>query len=157
MRAITVYLTIVLTLALAHCQWSQDRHLSRQVRPAELIGKWTMTQQSVGDLRAAGLKANVDPLQHTITINADGTCYFHTFPSAAAAGGHITPAVEGPCRWRLLQDAEDQSLLINMRLPRRWQRVTSFLRTMVPWCFGRSPTILIPGAMSNTRRTDARR
>ena len=114
MRAITVYLTIVLTLALAHCQWSQDRHLSRQVRPAELIGKWTMTQQSVGDLRAAGLKANVDPLQHTITINADGTCYFHTFPSAAAAGGHITPAVEGPCRWRLLQDAEDQSLLINI-------------------------------------------
>ena len=127
MRALTVYRTIVLTLAFAHCQRSQDRHLSRRVRPAELIGKWTMTQHSVvGDLAAAGLNARVDPLQHTITINADGTCYFHTFPSAGVSAGHISLAIEGPCRWRLLQDAEDQSLLINMRLPRRWQRVTSF-------------------------------
>jgi hypothetical protein len=110
-RTIVIAASIAMTLLVASCQRTEDRHLDRQVRPAELVGTWTMTQGSVRDI---GVSSPIDPLQHTITIRADDTCHFHTFPSALTSVGSLNPVLDGECRWRLRNVTGRQTLLLDI-------------------------------------------
>lgn len=116
MRKLTAVLigAAVSAAFLATCQRSEDRHLKRRIEPNDLVGRWVMKSTSAKDLADVGYTAPIDPLQHTIAIDGDGTCQFHTFPSALTADGRANSLIDRRCRWSLREVVGRQVLLLDL-------------------------------------------
>ena len=94
----TLAVAVVTTLAL-RCQHAEHRYLDRDVRPAELVGEWIATPETVRVLRDEWrLTEHTDSASNRITVRADGTCLVRTHLGPRPPTYHT---LDDGCRWKL--------------------------------------------------------
>jgi hypothetical protein len=59
---------------LASCQFSENRYLTRLVKPEELVGSWQATEFGIKSLRDVGVRDHLSVEAHTLVFKADGSC-----------------------------------------------------------------------------------
>jgi hypothetical protein len=94
-------LILLIAAAVAGCSRSENRYLRREVRPEEVVGRWTLSPDSAQTITNNGYSGSIDPSQLNIDIRADGTCHFHTFTSVIRSGVPPSGPVNAECRWRI--------------------------------------------------------
>ena len=88
---------------LAGCQFSENRYLTRPVKPGELVGTWRATEFAIKSLRDVGVREHLTVQEHTLVLRPDGSCSIQTVMNMP---GFLSEAAdyrtyETGCRWRL--------------------------------------------------------
>jgi len=112
MRTISLY--VIAGVIAAGCQHSENRYLDREVAASEMTGVWRLTPDAVKDLRDVGYTAPLDPRANEITLDADGSCRFHTLRTVLLPDGKPAPPIDAPCRWTL-RNVGHQAVMIDLQ------------------------------------------
>lgn len=99
-----VRLLLVASLAaslLASCQFSENRYLTRLVKPEELIGSWQATELAIKSLRDVGVQDHLSVQDHTLEFKADGSCSIRAIVNMPDQGRVEYQTYPTGCRWRL--------------------------------------------------------
>jgi hypothetical protein len=102
---------LIAVLALAACQYSENRHLKREVSRSELIGSWIATPFAIQSLRDAGSPDHLALDDHKMVLRPDGTCSLRT-----TFGLPFTPyyrVYDQGCSWNL-GNVGEQSLIFTL-------------------------------------------
>ncbi|PYS55576.1 MAG: hypothetical protein DMG13_03505 [Acidobacteria bacterium] len=86
---------------LASCQFSENRYLTRLVKPEELIGSWRATEFAIKSLRDVGVREHLSVQDHTVVLKADGSCSIQTIVNMPDEGRVDYRTYLTGCRWRL--------------------------------------------------------
>lgn len=98
------YLAVLLiTVILAACQFSGNRHLTRKVRSAELIGNWQATEFGIKSLRQMGVRDHLAVRDHSMTLRADGSCELRTIMNMPLLENAEYRTYDAGCRWRIVE------------------------------------------------------
>jgi hypothetical protein len=92
---------LVLLLALAACQFSENRYLTRAVSAGELVGSWRATEFAIKSLRDVGVRDHLRIEEHTIVLSPDGSCSVRTVMNMPVFGAADYRTYDSGCRWRL--------------------------------------------------------
>ena len=88
---------------LSGCQFSENRYLTRPVKPGEAVGTWRATEYAIKSLREVGVREHLTVQEHKLVLRPDGVLldpdrHEHT----GFFGGRRLPDVpDTGCRWRL--------------------------------------------------------
>ena len=101
-------LVVVLVISAA-CQFSEDRYLRRTVTAEELVGNWRATELAIKSLRDIGVRNHLAVGEHTLVLNADGSCSIQTIMNIPAPPFTGVSPADAPdyrtysagCRWEL--------------------------------------------------------
>jgi len=98
MKQVTLLLVASL---LASCQFSEDRYLTRLVKPDELIGSWQATEFAIKSLLDVGVRDHLSVQDHTLVFKADGSCSIRAIVNMPDQGRVEYQTYLTGCRWRL--------------------------------------------------------
>jgi hypothetical protein len=91
----------VFVVAAVGCQFSENRYLTREVRPDELVGTWRATEFAIKSLRDLGVDDHLTVNEHAIVLRADGSCSIRTIMNLPIDGPADYRTYDSGCRWRL--------------------------------------------------------
>jgi hypothetical protein len=107
----------VATATCAACLWNSPPHksLARALESSEIVGTWSITQDSLGDYKAEGLSKYATQEAHRLEFREDGTCSVDTLLGGTMLGQPAQASM--PCRWRVVpqRDGPSVSLTIEVR------------------------------------------
>jgi len=107
-------LTLFLVMSLfAACQFSENRYLTRLVKPEELIGSWQATEFAIKSLRDVGVRDHLSVQDHTLVLKADGSCSIRAILNMPVEGRIDYRIYRTDCRWRL-RNIGHQTLELNL-------------------------------------------
>ncbi|CAG0926812.1 hypothetical protein PLCT1_00175 [Planctomycetaceae bacterium] len=113
----SIALALVALFSLSSCQYAEDRYLRREVRAAELLGRWQVTDYGLRSLAAVGHRLHLSKAEHMLFFAADGTCNFQSFVDPTREGSLPTQVylpVPVPCRWVLSSAPPRQQLTLSV-------------------------------------------
>ena len=87
---------------LSGCQFSENRYLTRPVKPGEVVGTWRATEFAIKSLREVGVREHLTVSEHKLVLRPDGSCSIQTvmnMPVFSEAADYRT--YDTGCRWRL--------------------------------------------------------
>jgi hypothetical protein len=94
---------LILAIALAGCQFSENRHAKRTVQAEEVAGRWTLTAYGLKSLQDVGVDAQLLREPHVLDLRANRTCAVRTV--FGLPGGPVAyRTYESGCSWRLGDD-----------------------------------------------------
>jgi hypothetical protein len=83
--------------------------LSRAVKPEELVGRWRATEYAIKSMRDVGVRNHLDVQDHTLVLNADGSCSIKPIMNMPPLGEPVDyRAYDTGCRWRLDSDTHQR-------------------------------------------------
>lgn len=123
MRRVALPVLLVISTA---CQFSEDRYVRRTITADELIGSWRATEFAIKSLRDIGVLDHLTASEHTLVLNADGSCSIQTIMNIPAPPFTNLSPPDGPdyrtygtgCRWEL-GDLRHQALVFDLD-PKPW-------------------------------------
>ena len=86
---------------LAGCQFSENRYLTRPVKPGELVGTWRATEFAIKRLRDVGVREHLTVQEHKLVLRPDGSCSIQTVMNMPVMEAADYRTYETGCRWRL--------------------------------------------------------
>ena len=88
-------------MILAACQFSENRYLARAVKSEELVGRWRATEFAIKCLRDVGVRDHLTVQEHTLVLNADGSCSVQTIMNVPVLEPTDYRTYSTGCRWQL--------------------------------------------------------
>lgn len=113
-RGMRPALIAVLAIWLTGCQYSEDRHLKRNVKAEELAGHWQATESAIESLREIGITERLSVASHQLHLSTDGTCRLRTFVNVPIPEPPDYQEYDSGCKWRILGDAPLQNLQFDL-------------------------------------------
>ena len=97
---------------LSGCQFSENRYLTRPVRPGELVGTWRATEFAIKSLRDVGVREHLTVQDHTLVLRPDGSCSITTVMNMPVFDSEAADyrTYDTGCRWRLGGETGRQTL-----------------------------------------------
>src|SRR5437588_1487723 len=108
---------LFVTAAVAGCSRSENRYLKREVRPDEVVGRWTLRPDAAQTISSNGYAGSIDPSQLSIDIRPDGTCHFHTFTSVVRSAVPPSGPVNAECRWSIARSKRHELAILRQFTP----------------------------------------
>ena len=93
--------SLPILVVLAGCQFAENRYLARAVRSEELVGTWQATEFAIKSLRSVGVRDHLSRREHTLVLNADGSCSIRTILNMPGLEAPDYRTYDSGCRWRL--------------------------------------------------------
>jgi len=114
------FLTLILLFSFTACQWSEDRHIKRDVSSDELLGEWGATPFAMECLKKTGHKNYLNVNDHRLVLYEDGTCEFKSIQNLDVALGrdpdpnYMDISNRTLCQWKLNKSSYNGQLQQNV-------------------------------------------
>ncbi len=116
-QALLFFVGMIFMFLLCSCQFSENRHLKREVKRNELIGTWIATPFAIKCLQWSGFKNHLATNDHQLVLNENGSCRYKSFQNFFIISGSTPKYLDvDDCKWELISKTEHQQQYITITL-----------------------------------------
>jgi hypothetical protein len=91
--------TLPIVLVFAACQFSENRHLTRQVSRDEVVGTWVATPFAIKSLGEVGVRDHLSASEQVLVLRPDGSCTVRM--TLGLPGSPSYREYDAGCTWQL--------------------------------------------------------